>query len=193
MRRDLRTLVVSWCGVALAAGLLAGCSSKTYTIGDVGPAGGTIVFDAGSDMEWGRYLELAPVGWDGSARDTRAFWCTEDTVDLPDSLFLGTDFDVGAGKANSEAIVAACGEESGAGLALSANFAGFDDWFLPSSREADFIKAAVKAGLLTDLDGCYQTSSPTKITSDFFHYCSDGSGTWSRLRSPSQVRPMRAF
>ena len=40
----------------------AECSTKALncTIGDRGPAGGIVVYNAGSDQQWGRYLEIAP-------------------------------------------------------------------------------------------------------------------------------------
>jgi len=33
------------------------------TIGDTGPGGGVVFYDAGSRQAWGRYLEAAPAGW----------------------------------------------------------------------------------------------------------------------------------
>lgn len=38
-------------------------STRACQIGDIGPGGGVIFFDAGVSQPWGRYLEAAPPGW----------------------------------------------------------------------------------------------------------------------------------
>ncbi len=38
----------------------------TCKVGDVGPGGGIIFYDAGVDDFWGRYLEVAPASCEGS-------------------------------------------------------------------------------------------------------------------------------
>jgi len=44
------------------------------TVGDVGPGGGVVFFDAGSDLEWGRYLEVAPENWAQDLNDVSQGW-----------------------------------------------------------------------------------------------------------------------
>jgi len=43
-----------------------GASIQTiYNIGDTGPGGGKVIYDAGSILSWGRYIEVAPDTWSG--------------------------------------------------------------------------------------------------------------------------------
>ncbi|MCX6532985.1 MAG: hypothetical protein NTW34_02145, partial [Actinobacteria bacterium] len=47
-------------------------------VGDTGPGGGIVFYDAGSVQSWGRYLEAACAGWqnncDGTTADPQAEW-----------------------------------------------------------------------------------------------------------------------
>lgn len=44
------------------------------TVGDTGPGGGVVFFDAGSDLEWGRYLEVAPENWAANLSNVTPGW-----------------------------------------------------------------------------------------------------------------------
>lgn len=72
--------------------------------GDVGPGGGIVVYDAGSVQPWGRYLEIAPNGWSGSSADPEAAWCSDTSTTIPGPM----DTWIGAGKANTASMLAAC-------------------------------------------------------------------------------------
>ena len=97
-------------------------------VGDTGPGGGIVFYDAGSQQSWGRYLEFAPSGWAGSTLDPRAAWCNR-------NIYLRVNAkEIGAGKANTNLILASC--SSGAAvLARSYRGGGKTDWSLPSVDE----------------------------------------------------------
>ena len=107
--------------------MLAAAAPATYNVGDTGPGGGIVFYDAGSVQPWGRYLEAAPAGWSGSARDPRVRWCDRRGD-------VATSTAIGAGAANTQAMLAACST----GAATSASDyrgGGLTDWFLPSKDE----------------------------------------------------------
>ena len=102
----------------------AGGSCK---IGNTGPGGGIVFYDAGSQQSWGRYLEVSPKGWSGSIEDPEANWC-------PVKSYFSTRVEIGAGKSNTDLMLQGC--QSGAAvLARSYKGGGKDDWFLPSKDE----------------------------------------------------------
>ncbi len=94
-----------------------------YTVGDTGPGGGIVFYDAGSEQSWGRYLEAGPQ-LDG------AEWCGEDwELDIP-----GTMTAIGSGAANTTLMTDAC--KAGAATSVSEfDGGGMNDWFLPSKDE----------------------------------------------------------
>jgi hypothetical protein len=99
-------------------------SGGDCAIGDTGPGGGVVFYDAGSTKSWGRYLEYAP----SDAVDT-AFGCLGSTNDANVS-------DIGAGKANtSEISLNPCGPGSAASIASKLSSGGKSDWYLPSKSE----------------------------------------------------------
>jgi hypothetical protein len=117
-------------------------------IGSTGPGGGVVFFDAGSQQIWGRYLEFAPYEWDGqiwwngdepgkplcrssSNVRTSSLWITD--KGLIDKVTRGTE--VGAGKANTEAIVSGCSTFSGVQAIRAYRGGGASDWYLPSKDE----------------------------------------------------------
>lgn len=96
-------------------------------IGNTGPGGGIVFYDAGSQQSWGRYLEVSPKGWSGSTEDPEANWC-------PVKSYFSTRVEIGAGKSNTDLILKGC--QSGAAVvARSYKGGGKDDWFLPSKDE----------------------------------------------------------
>jgi len=124
-----------------------GGENKTYKIGDIGPAGGIIFYDKGSDSkadgkaageaaDW-RYLEAAPI-----ETEFIAPWGSYG-VDIS-----GTGPTVGSGKGNTQLIVErlrTLGESKcAAQLCVKLSHNGFTDWFLPSKDELDLMYKNLK-------------------------------------------------
>lgn len=115
-------------------------------VGNTGPGGGEVFYDAGSQQSWGRYLEFAPEGWSGSEKDPKISWCNVSDVLLTNAptsngwlsfgqkIGDGLGQKIGDGKGNTDLMVAGC--SAGAALMSRAyRGGGQNDWFLPSSGE----------------------------------------------------------
>ena len=106
-------------------------------VGNTGPGGGVVFYDAGSQQLWGRYLEVAPSDW--SATVWGALWCnvgnrylTADATEASLRAKLGTA--IGMGKANTDLMLSSC--SAGAAVVTRAYQGGAkSDWFLPSKDE----------------------------------------------------------
>jgi len=166
-------------------------------IGDRGPGGGTVFYDAGSPQSWGRYLEAAPPGWNGTPDDPRTAWCPGGGGPEATAVVLG------AGKANTVSIVRECGGTSAAGLAMSFRGEGLDDWFLPSADElAAAWPAASTAGFLAQ-DYWTSSSISGQLSDSVTELCTSeavsvsmSTGTLdcdNREGVSLGVRPVRAF
>jgi hypothetical protein len=122
-------------------------------IGDTGPAGGVVFYDAGEHKAWGRYLEAAPV-------ETEAVglpWKRLTAIDKKQPIYrdvlkvkaqtqrvLSTQ--VGMGKTNTDKIVKIYGRGSYAARYTDAMvFSGYDDWFLPSKDELNAMYSVLGA------------------------------------------------
>jgi hypothetical protein len=116
-------------------------SLQEYEIGDIGPAGGRIFYDAGNHDNGWRYIEAAP---------TDLFGLEWGCFDTP--VLEARNNAVGTGLTNSMAIVtfhdqfddyynnpAECSEKSNGTVAakacLEVEINGYDDWHLPSQQE----------------------------------------------------------
>jgi len=104
-------------------------------VGDTGPGGGIVFYDAGSQQSWGRYLEVAPIGWSGVSQDPAAKWCENFSTSVPLNEEPGAWGEaVGTGKSNTDLMLAGC--TSGAAVvARDYRGGGRSDWFLPSIDE----------------------------------------------------------
>lgn len=100
-------------------------------LGDTGPGGGVVFYDAGSQQSWGRWLEYAPSGWSGSPTDPSAPWGCSGQV-LPGPFEDG----YGTGKANTQRIVNQCADNgTAASQAQAYNGGNKNDWYLPNLWE----------------------------------------------------------
>jgi hypothetical protein len=184
------------------------CSTKATgcLVGDKGPAGGIIVYDAGSDKSWGRYLEVAPqtceierVAFDSSNSTATIYATAAERVRAKA---------IGMGASNTTLIASKF-----AGAARSAKDSkcgGYADWFLPSKdelNEAFRVLSHSRKGLqFTPVGGFdrgyYWTSTDYNGNTAWTQYFADGQQfdrvqTLSANRQPParpfRVRPMRAF
>lgn len=103
-----------------------------YSIGDTGPGGGIIFYDAGSQQSWGQYLESAPANWDGTNNNEDPYvqWGCR-------GMSIQTATAIGTGAANTFAIITGCSGTTAASTARAYRGGGKSDWFLPSRDELE--------------------------------------------------------
>ena len=103
---------------------------KIYNVGDTGPAGGLVFYDKGSYSSGWRYMEAAP-----SDQSSGIVWWK--------GIYIPTGAratEIGSGRANTTAIIAAQGAGSyAASLCANLVLGGYDDWFLPSKDELNLM------------------------------------------------------
>lgn len=191
---------------------------RVYSIGEEGPGGGTVFFDAGSQQSWGRYLEAAPTD---ITPGTGMGWSGNTTVDP-----IGTGTGIGTGAANTQLIIdqgcetppsTDCGNQPGmaatAAAAYSTPTAPAGQWFLPSQDELNAMcmwafndwtwticnndgsggGALVNGGFASDV---YWSSSqnydPFNATAWYQVFVNGNEGS-THKSSGLRVRPVRAF
>lgn len=176
----------------VSVALLAACSSAgsagDYQVGDPGPGGGIVFYDAGSVQPWGRYMEAAPADWNGGDGDPGIAWCNVTDAPIP-----GTDGTaIGMGAANTTAMLAGC--SSGAGVSAQAYAGGgTSDWFLPSTDELNTLSDQLaSAGMFAA--GMYWSSSQDGAYEAWGLNFADGT-QYDYYPRPNTfyVRPVRAF
>jgi len=142
----------------------ATCSAgMSCQVGDIGPGGGVVFYDAGSKQPWGRWLEASPASCQASGKVWRnAAPNKKGTKQLPllypewktaaSNRVLSKA--IGMGAKNTELIwkqhrTLVAVEPTAAGYAGGLVCGGKDDWFLPSKDELD---ALYNVLALTDND-----------------------------------------
>jgi len=175
-------------------------------IGDRGPAGGIVVYDAGSDQSWGRYLEIAPQ----SCEIVKvAFNSTNSKPTLYTSNVERSKAKaIGMGAKNTAMLA-----EKFAGAAKMASdstCSNYSDWFLPSKdelneafRQLSHSRTGLQLTPVGGFDrGYYWTSSDYNGSTAWAQYFADGQqfdrvqtldGNRKPPARPFRVRPMRAF
>ncbi len=189
--------------------------ARVYRIGDIGPGGGTVFYDAGSQQPWGRYLEAAPTD---VTSGTGMLWSGNVSVEL-----FGTSSAIGTGAANTEMIITQacatppsteCGNEAGkaatSAAAYSTPTAAAGQWFLPSWDELnamcqwafnDWTRAICNdggSGGGSRVNGGfagenYWSSSEKDSSTSWFQSFDNGLQINDFKFSSLRVRPIRAF
>ena len=176
---------------ALAATCASGGECK---IGDTGPGGGVVFFDAGSGMRWGRYLEAARTNLADNVS-----WCDKkegifgsgamtsggETVNARATKAMGKGFE------NTSAIATRC-SSGAARRAWDLVSGGKDDWFLPSMEEA---RAMVDQRVLLGLPSnpSYWTSTEDSPTAAIFTRMTSGGRSAKDNAYLMSARAIRAF
>ena len=192
-----------------------GGANTVCNIGDIGPGGGIVFYDAGKDEYWGRYLEIAPkecegikLPWrpEGNAKTVYTGSSGQTAAELR-VLAKG----VGMGKINTRVITLALGSGTyAAKYAEDSTCSGVDDWFLPSKDELDLAYNRLAQNRVGGKDtpvggfnkGYYWTSTDYNNATAWSQYFMDGqqfdrvqtlSGNKQPPKKPFRVRPIRAF
>ncbi len=171
-------------------------------IGDTGPGGGVVFYDAGTRQAWGRYLEVAPATWAGSSGDPQVQWCSRKQPGHGTEVDTGTR--VGSGKRNSMLIVKQCGTASAAGKAMAYRGGGQSNWYLPSKGELLLLwkQRAGSPGLPSDAmwtssqwesDPAMGASVDFTPTQAWILFPPTGNANVSSKSISHYVRPVRAF
>ena len=181
-------------------------------VGDVGPAGGVVFYDAGRSMPWGRYLEVSPkeaekIGWPWrkpgySPEGDRIY----DESKEPSRIKRVRSKFIGQGAANTLAIVEKYGPgKYAARAAWDYEVNGFGDWFLPSADELDVMYNtlyAVEEPLIGFAPTYYWSSSEYNLKNAWTvlfrsgqRFDREGWFTSKDTGKPNamRVRPIRAF
>ena len=193
-----------------AGGIMAICN-----IGDIGPGGGIVFYDAGKREAWGRYLEIASVECEG----VKIPWRPMDNKNVVYKTYFGQleselrvrAKGIGMGKINTRTITVALGAGNyAAKWAEDLVCGGVDDWFLPSKDELDLAYNRLAqnrvGGQNTPVGsfnkGYYWTSTDYNNVTAWTQYFMDGqqfdrvqtlSGNIQPPANPFRIRPVRAF
>jgi hypothetical protein len=184
------------------SGDLTCATTKVCSVGDTGPGGGKVFYDAGSAQSWGRYLEAAPAGWYGTAADPVEAWC-QNTINV---LVGATNTAIGTGKANTKTMYAQSTSPCRAARRAQ-DYAGTTNggWFLPSQDEmVEFMKQRAIIGGLKSVEDFrnythqYWTSTNLSTTSGYQSQARGGNPIYGSVVSAGKdftlsIRPIRAF
>jgi hypothetical protein len=168
----------------------------TYTIGDIGPAGGIVFYDKGNSGGGWRYLEVAPADTERTA-----------VYYYPDQLLraLHGSRRVGDGKENTDKFIAEFQRRGGEvntapWFCTELTINGFDDWYLPSTDELLYIYNNLYLKGLGDFtNGVYWSSTVGEPDAGAALCVSfiDGAEQWARSNlsrgTRNQVRAIRRF
>ena len=171
----------------------------TYSLCDIGPAGGFVFYDKGSYSgapSW-RYLEAAPL----STEWTDKQWGSHGT------LIGGTGTGIGTGQSNTTTIVTwldwnkddtygdvTSKTDRAAYLCDGLTLGVYSDWFLPSLDELNLMYENLKvAGVGGFTDYYYWSSSEFNFLHAYFQYFNNGNKFANYKNNTDRVRAVRAF
>ncbi|MHC1692950.1 MAG: InlB B-repeat-containing protein [Sphaerochaetaceae bacterium] len=161
---------------------------KQEGIGEVGPAGGYIFYNKGTPSNGWQYLEAAP--WAAEIEDI--YWGPSDKA------VGGTLETVGSGESNTNMIVATFGAGTyAASYCTNLEYGGYDDWFLPSTDELEFIHTNLYAKYIGGFSNDDYWSSTESGEYDALGVKMDRN-THTQINKAShdhdiKVRPIRAY
>lgn len=167
----------------------------TYSLRDIGPAGGYIFYDKETYSDGWRYLEAAPALWNGGTEDPTSVW--SNIIDI----LVGTGTAIGTGQANTARIVAQSGCTSGAAWVcaeyeVTVNSVIYNDWFLPSEDDLNLMYTNLKVfGVGGFTEYYYWSSSEVDATYAWGQHFGIGFQSHGNkgYDYPSRVRAVRAF
>ena len=181
----------------------AQCSAGvSCAVGDIGPGGGVVFYDAGSTQSWGRYLESAPASCEIAGVPFKPVGGVQGIHALQIDRVRAKA--IGMGKANTDLIVQKYGatRSHAAALVRSQACNGLTDWFLPSSGELNLAWRVLAQNRVNreptpvggfDI-GYYWTSSDYNGTEAWTQYFNDGQ-QFDRVQtlSANKQAPYRTF
>ena len=159
-----------------------------YSIGDTGPGGGKVFYDAGSVLSWGRWLEAPTASSSPAWNDNVTIAWSGNTNTL-----VGTSTAIGTGLANTNAMVAQSATANKAGTKCD-DYAGggYTDWFLPSTGEQlQLFFQRTTVGGFTALN--YWSSTEEDASQAYDCYFAGGGQNYSGKNNVYYVRAIRAF
>lgn len=162
--------------------------STVYRIGEIGPAGGIVFYL--SDVSGMHGLEAAPVD-----QSNTAWGC------YGQSIYSGYESIYYTGKENTAAILNLCSESGiAAQIADAYSLNGFDDWYLPSRLELDFMHKNIGRGAAAPLTnvgnfglGYYWSSSEFDYENAWAEGFSTGAQGRHLKNETHNVRAIRTF
>lgn len=181
----------------------AQCSAGvSCAVGDIGPGGGVVFYDAGSTQSWGRYLEAAPASCEIAGVPFKPVGGVQGIHALQIDRVRAKA--IGMGRANTDLIVQKYGatRSHAAALVRSQACNGLTDWLLPSSGELNLAWRVLAQNRVNreptpvggfDI-GYYWTSSDYNGTEAWTQYFNDGQ-QFDRVQtlSANKQAPYRTF
>jgi hypothetical protein len=190
-----------------------GGANTVCKVGDIGPGGGIVFYDAGRTTAVGRYFEIAPKSCEGERLPWRPANLNGEIYSGKAAARMRVEAKaLGMGKINTDRIISVIGRtprDYAAKFADDSVCGGKDDWFLPSKNELDIAFNRLAQNRVAGNDtpvggfnkGYYWTSSDYNNKTAWTQYFMDGQ-QFDRVQTldgnrnpptPFRVRPVRAF